>query len=182
MNNASLLKTYHREIREIWSFIPRVLKKKTQKLYIFKAHLSSLLSFSIWTAVPPFLQNTLVSLSKPGQSACRYNIQAMKQLLCQVPNHQKTFSMATSANVCQLNTIPPPGCISPVSSKAHNHSYSVTFSQVMLRNLHWLALAHIICTCKHLSPGKLLNVSGSLKNQKTMSVIIQVLITLRWGK
>ena len=76
----------------------------------------------------------------------------------------------------------PPGCIPPVSSKAHIHSYPVTFSQVTLGSLHWLAVVCIMCTSKHFSPGKLLNVSGSLKNQKTMSIIIQALITLRWGK
>lgn len=82
--------------------------------------------------------------------------------------------------VCVSSLFLHPAACYPQS--AQKLTYPVTFSQVMLRSLHWLALAHIICVCKHFSTGKLLNVTGSLKNQKTMSIIIQVLITLRWGK
>ena len=155
---------------------------KKQTLYIFKVRISRLLRFSIWTATPSFLQNTSVPLSKQEQAACGCDTQATKQPEHEVPAHQKRLSTATSASVCPLNTAPPPGCMIPSRLQSSRSQLPSDSSQVTLRSIHWLASAHIICTCKHFSPGKLLNVSRSLKNQKTMSIIIQGLITLRWGE
>lgn len=97
---------------------------KNPKLYIFKVYLSSLLRFSAWKATPSFPQNILASLSKSDDWApCRCDIQAMEQLVYQVPTLKKRFSRAMLASLCQLNTISQPYLHSP------NHPQS-SYSQL----------------------------------------------------
>lgn len=113
MTNASPLKIYHEEIRQHrdLDFIPSIY------IYMYLQPFKSSV-YGLNFTTPSFLQNTLVSLSKPAQAAYRYDTQAMKEPVYQVPIQQK-FSMATPGGVCQL-TVPPPRCmLSPVSSKAH---------------------------------------------------------------